>query len=49
MIAETVPLYGTRPSMPSGTSFSALYVRTRATPTDSTEVVFANVADGSLR
>ena len=33
----------------TGTSFSALYVRTRATPTDSTEVVFANVADGSLR
>ena len=33
----------------TGTSFSALYVRTRAMPTDSTEVVFANVADGSLR
>lgn len=33
----------------TGTSFSALYVRTRPTPADSTEVIFANVADGSLR
>lgn len=33
----------------TGSSFGALYVRTRRVPADSTEVIFTNLADGALR